>query len=616
LNGTTRTLKKLACYFRAAAALAAALLLCAGCLGALPQKAGLTASLDGANRTLEMGRGFDLTLTITNTGEREASAAEIRLPAAFLKAFRYLGSLPVVTLEPLADGSGVLRTRLVIPPSDSERFILRFETVFSGIYEDEIAVLAGDKLLRLPARLEVKGSIPAGWAPGAAAPRGQNPAAPGLPEAAVVRVGALVNIAGRLVRAWSASGVIISSDGLILTSARAVLGSRFYPVSDLIVGLQTAPYTLPVDAYLASIVQVDEALDAALIKPRANLSGIPIPPGSLSLPALPLAQNSSLIPGEEIRLLGYGQDADKPLATLIANIIGLNPEDGSPTLLFISTNLPTAGDYFGWAALNSRGELIGLAGAPTARTGLVCGALADTNRDEVVDDYDHCLPAGGSLGTLTALPALEGMLGAGWSGEVGLRRVNAAGAPFSTEGKVVYAEDFSAYAPAWKSAARPGAQSRQENGALVFAVSKPRTLLFSTVDYAYDRLLISTDARLTASSGDGDFGFVCAFQDDNHFIALEVSEDGYFSIWKRAGLETTFLVDWTYSDLLSAGPNLRLSAQCGADGLKMAVNDRLLGEAVDKDYSVGLVGLMAGTYEGGRIEVIFEHVEILIPGVE
>ena len=45
--------------------------------------------------------------------------------------------------------------------------------------------------------------------------------------------------------------------------------------------------------------------------------------------------------------------------------------------------------------------------------------------------------------------------------------------------------------------------------------------------------MLSADARLIFGSGSGDYGLVCGFRDASHFTALEVSEDGYYSIWKR-----------------------------------------------------------------------------------
>ena len=609
-------LKNLTRNLRLVTALTLAAALCAACLGAAPKRDPLSASLSVPTRAAEMGRSFDLNLTLLNAGEQEAIVREIHLPASILRAYKYLGSLPAVALEPAADGSGVLRTQLAIPPASSARFVLRFQAVFSGVYEDDFSVLFGEQLISLPARLETRGSIPADWQPGPAAPRGRMTAAEGLPEAAFVRVGALVNVDGSLQKAWSASGVMVSSDGLVLTSARAVLGTRAYPVTDLIIGLQTAPGTPPVDAYLASIVQVDEERDAALIKPRSDLLGYPIAPGALSLPALPTAGDASVLPGEELHLFGFGQNPDALLSELTAVAAGLEPEDGSAPLQAVLTGLPSAGDYFGWAALNGRGELIGLASKPNRRVEEECGALRDTNRDGTLDEQDACLPAGGNLNRLIPIQALAGMLDAAWAGEVGLRRVSAIGTPISTQGQVVFGTDFSAPLPDWPAAQEDGSGTGYEDGAFTLALDAAHGLRINTLDYVYADSMISADTRLILGSEGGDYGLVCGFRDASHFTALEVSLDGYYSIWKRAGEETAVLVDWTYADMLSAGDNLRLSARCGPGGLQLIVDGLLLAEYLDEGFVPGMLGVMVGTTADGQIKVAFDNIEIIIPGAE
>jgi hypothetical protein len=51
----------------------------------------------------------------------------------------------------------------------------------------------------------------------------------------------------------------------------------------------------------------------------------------------------------------------------------------------------------------------------------------------------------------------------------------------------------------------------------------------------YDALMAEADVRVVNSVGDADYGFICGLQDDQHFTALEISEDGYFTIWKQLG---------------------------------------------------------------------------------
>jgi len=120
-------------------------------------------------------------------------------------------------------------------------------------------------------------------------------------------------------------------------------------------------------------------------------------------------------------------------------------------------------------------------------------------------------------------------------------------------------------------------------------------------------------AQVLAGSGIGDFGLMCGVLDEQHFTVLEVSEDGYFSIWKRAGLETLTLVDWTYAEEIAAGGALQLLAECSSESLKLAVNNGLLAEVVDPQFTPGAVGLIVGALAGPNLSVGFDNVEIRIP---
>jgi hypothetical protein len=152
-----------------------------------------------------------------------------------------------------------------------------------------------------------------------------------------------------------------------------------------------------------------------------------------------------------------------------------------------------------------------------------------------------------------------------------------------------------------------------KDGRLVLKVSLPFSLSRATVDYAYEAMSISTTAQVLAGSGIGDFGLMCGVLDEQHFTVLEVSEDGYFSIWKRVGLETLTLLDWTYAEEIAAGGVLQLSAECSSESLKLAVNNGLLAEVVDPQFTPGAVGLIVGTLAGPNLSVGFDNVEIRIP---
>jgi hypothetical protein len=125
--------------------------------------------------------------------------------------------------------------------------------------------------------------------------------------------------------------------------------------------------------------------------------------------------------------------------------------------------------------------------------------------------------------------------------------------------------------------------------------------------------MAEADVRVANSVGDADYGFICGLQDDQHFTALEISEDGYFTIWKQLGDDYITLIEWTYSEQLAGSGPYRLAAQCSREKLLLAVDGILLGEVQDPDYSPGSFGLIAGTFETGGFKVAFDNLIIMIP---
>ena len=573
----------------------------------------LEVSVQAPTAILEQGRSFNVHVQLKNTSQGDAQLTEIRLPASLLKAFIYEGSLPAITLIKAADGSGMLQPEMTLEPDSSVEFVFRFTALDPGDYSEEgYAVVDGHKFpFTLQAR--VRGTNPAGWRPGISL-RPQVLLNAQTAAQAIVQINAITEVNGEEQIGWQSTGALISPDGLILTSAREVLGSRFYPVNDLIVALTVTPDMPPVEKYCASIVQVDEMLDVAVVKLRTDLSGTPLDYSSLQLPALPVASTvSAYLPGEPLAVWGFPTSDGEPLRRLDGLVVGVLSEAQAGDQARILTSFEAEGDYFGWIATNSIGELVGIARPPSVSANLTCQALLDSNRDGIVDEQDACMPAGGSISDLLPAEAFADLLAAAYRGEIGFRRSQASSTPYSPAGEIIYQDDFSHSTLRWHISQENPGSMQIKDGQLVLQVSSSYNLSWATVDYAYEGMSINTKAHVLAGSGDGDFGLVCGVLDEQHFTVLEVSEDGYFSIWKRDGSQTQTLVDWTYAEVIAAGGTLQLSAECSSGSLKLAVNNSLLAEVVDPQFTPGAVGVIGGTLSGSNLSVGFDNVEIRIP---
>lgn len=593
------------------------IILIAGCLLPPTQEPErvLTVEISVPQNEIDQGHIFDLKLTLSNPGKYNVHVSQVILPAEIMNASRYVGSEPALTLKQNQTGEGLVEMDLTIAPVGTEILLFRFEANQSGLIRGQGSVVTDNKTYPFQAEVQVVGVNPEGWQPGVSP--AQTPIPLGrIPWQAVVQIEAVVDVDGRKQVGWSGSGTIISKDGLILTNAHVVLSDRFYRVVDLIVSLTVADDAPPVQSYYASIVQADNSLDIAIIKPYADMNNNPINYDLLNLPFVPLGNSNDLELGESINILGYPGIGGRTITLTSGEVSGFTAEDPYGNRAFIKTSGTIAGGNSGGLAVNSRGELIGVPteiGSGDLGNAIVdCRALLDTNRDGYIDDNDSCVPTGGFINALRPINLATDLITAARNGEVTIATDTTVGESFDHSGEVIFEDDFSDPNSGWDSVVDEAGTAKYEDGEYTISVTEPMYFIYADQEYLYDSIFIETELRVVDSVGDGDFGFICGLRGDE-LTVLEISEDGYYSIWKQSGSEVSFLVDWEYSQEVAAGGPFQLGAQCGRDELILVLNGQVLARAVDQDYLPGSVGMMAGTFDNPGIKVAFDNLKIMIP---
>lgn len=564
---------------------------------------------------IDQGHIFDLKLMLSNPGKYNVHVTRVILPAEIMNSSNYIGSEPALTLKQNQAGEGLVEMDLTIAPIGTEILLFRFEANQSGLIKGQGSVITDDKTYPFQAEVQVAGVNPEGWQPGLSPEQTPIPLGK-IPWQAVVQIEAVVDVDGREQVGWSGSGTIISKDGLILTNAHVVLSDRFYRVVDLIVSLTVADDAPPVQSYYASIVQADDDLDIAVIKPYQDMNNNPINYDLLNLPFVPLGDSDNLMLGESIMILGYPGIGGKTITLTSGEVSGFTAEEPYGNRAFIKTSGTIAGGNSGGLAVNSRGELVGVPteiGSGDIKEAIVdCRALMDTNRDGYIDDNDSCVPTGGFINALRPINLAYGLITAARNGEVSIAAGDTEGENFEHSGQMIFEDDFSDPNSGWEGIIDEMGEAKYENGEYTISVNEPMYFVYAEQEYSYDSIVIEADLRVVESVGDADFGFICGLKDDN-FTILEISEDGYYSIWKQKGDEVSYLVDWDYSQVLAGGGPYRLSAQCGRDQIILAVDGQILATAVDPDYLPGSIGMMAGTFDVPGIKVAFDNLKIMIP---
>ena len=586
---------------------------------AAPNRSGggkLQVSAKHPDMGIQQGQVFDLELQLSNPGTINATVQEIRFEANFFEWASYEGSIPPLSMEQQANGDGVIKLDMTIAPTGIEDFIFRFKANKSGDVQGNWEVVSDSTTTAIETRMKITGTTPTGWEPGVS-PGEQAPDLGAIPYQAVVQITAFVDVNCESVPRWTGSGTIISPDGLILTNNHVVSSTRYEEVVALLVSLTVAQDQPPVDSYYAHVVQADALLDLAVIKPAWDMQGNPLDYSLLKLPFVPLGDSDTLDLGESIVILGYPVIGGGTITLTRGEVSGFTSEEPFGNRAFIKTSGTIAGGNSGGLAVDSEGQIIGIPtqmGSGDAALDIVdCRPVRDTNRDGYIDENDDCVPTGGFINALRPINLAKDMIEAAKRGEVAINTGESPNVVYQGTGEVIFEDDFSNADNGWLKTADADGKRTYENGEYSIEVISPMYLFWSDQYFAYDALMAEADVRVVKSVGDADYGFVCGMQDDQNFTALEISEDGYFTIWKQVDDEFSTLIDWTYSEQLAGAGPYRLAAQCSREKLMLAVDGILLGEVQDPDFSPGSFGMIAGTFETGGFKVAFDNLIIMIP---
>ena len=439
------------------------------------------------------------------------------------------------------------------------------------------------------------------------------PISGGLPVQAVVKISAIWE--GK--ELWTGSGTVITPDGLILTNAHVALAEKPYRIDGLLISFTEKEDKPPVARYYAEVMQADPDLDIAVLRINTDIDGNPVDRNTLNLPYVKLGNSDELHIGAPLIILGYPAIGGATITLTRGDVAGFTSQEPYGDRAFIKTSATITGGNSGGLAANEKGELVGIPtqmGFGGQGEAVDCRPLADTNRDGVIDEYDSCVPGGGFINALRpvnlALPLIE----AAKRGEVAVGSSKPA-EQVAESGTILYYDDFSDPRSGWENVSDSTGATKYLNGQYIIQVLEPQTFVWSSPkDKLFESVLISVLAAPIRSAGDEDFGVLCHYQDNKHFTALEISSDGYFSIWVIDGKQRYALVDWQPSLIIPTdGSIVHLQAGCTNTKAVLGVNGEIVASVENQFPDQGGVGLIAGTWNQAGIIVAFDEFKVYKP---
>jgi len=164
---------------------------------------------------------------------------------------------------------------------------------------------------------------------------------------------------------------------------------------------------------------------------------------------------------------------------------------------------------------------------------------------------------------------------------------------------------------------REGGEASFNYEGLVINVYSPNSLFWTVNEGRYTDTQIDVDAVLMNGPTNDNFGVICRFVDNDDFYGFLVTHDGYYGIFKMLDGQMLLSGNRTNLDFSEAirqgGIVNHITASCSGDILKLSVNDVVLAEIQDASFKSGQIGLIAGAYDTGGVQVLFDNLLVTQP---
>lgn len=189
----------------------------------------------------------------------------------------------------------------------------------------------------------------------------------------------------------------------------------------------------------------------------------------------------------------------------------------------------------------------------------------------------------------------------------------------ATSGGVIFQDDFSGKSAGWNAASDTDGVTDFVDQAYQIYVVTPNYYLWANPDKvpSIGDVRIEVDAMAAGGPEANDIGVICRYVDESNFYFLTISSDGYYGISKlKDGQETLIGMDqmgYNTDAIQSGGNNNHIKAECTGNTFTLSANGVQLATATDSDFTTGKVGLIAGSYDEGGVDIRFDNFVVTAP---
>ncbi len=238
--------------------------------------------------------------------------------------------------------------------------------------------------------------------------------------------------------------------------------------------------------------------------------------------------------------------------------------------------------------------------------------------DQFVDGIEAEAPASGDVGLIAGTFDKSGA-------RVRFDDFSAALPPPNTEvgslqpgGNVLFSDDFGDPKSGWDVRKTDNGASGYQDGRYFIRVDKPKYQLWSSPGQSFEGdVVVEVTAGLASGPQENEMGVICRYQDKKNFIYGSVGADGYYAIVEIKNDTATILTGngkFRQSDAIPVGSETYLiRLACEGDRYTLFVNGEQIDSASSSAFSSGDAGLLAGTFDQGGVEILFDDFKVSTP---
>ncbi len=181
-------------------------------------------------------------------------------------------------------------------------------------------------------------------------------------------------------------------------------------------------------------------------------------------------------------------------------------------------------------------------------------------------------------------------------------------------GGLPWTDDFSTPG-SWLAESDATAQVEVQDGVMRIYVAVPDQLAWTVAGRDLGDFHLAVEATQVAGPDDNEYGLLVRVQDHSNFYRFSISGDGYFLVSKFvAGQQELLGLNWTPSEAIRQGQATNLlEVICQGSTLTFIVNGQQLARVEDTQFPHGDIGLYAGSFYEGGVEVHFDNLKVTEP---